>query len=1045
MKSIFTTYCLLFLFALSTQAQHKIEPDIRTIKKASPNKQLKINPIQLDFDVKPTGVNSAVYKNQIDLKNTDRFGDLAIIKDNQSERILAIKGASKIKKSTKDPEARALEHLKNIAHLLEVNTPEEEFRMVSKTEVSTKQVHHKFQQYYKGIKVLDAQINTQQKNGEVYFVNGNWEKSPSDINTKPSLDEKSAVQLVIDNLDNFQYIPTKFQRLVNHEQIKPELVIASHDGKQLLAWHIDIFESISEHWNYTIDAHTGAVLDKHSVVCMIDGHTHANPPTDDINPPATIVDGKTTSVGRDLFNEPRNINVYECGNAFFLADAGRSMFHGNESDCTNDDLLIHGVIMTWDALGTSPSTRNFNYNYSLTTQRDVWNDRTAISAHYNGGEAYEYFLNTFGRESINGDRGNIESFYNVRDENGQEMDNAFWTGSAIFYGNGNQAFIGPLAAGLDVAGHEMSHGVVQTTANLRYQGESGALNESFADVFGALIERETWEIGEDVVNPQIFPSGALRNMANPNNGGRSLSDTGYQPASVSEQFFGQEDNGGVHINSGIPNRAFFLFATNEDVGVEAAEQVYYKVLTQYLTPRSQFVDLRTAVIEVAGDDIGQAGSIAAAQAFDAVGIVGEGVIRQNIPEREIEVNPGSLDLILWSDEDFSTINFSTDSGNFSGISFERPHISKPSVSDNGRFITFVNANRQAQLMEIDWNTGELVNDNLLFDGVRNVVISKDGTRLAALTGNLSTGEFDNLLFVIDLVSGAQEAYELFNPTFTDGISTGEVLFADAMEFDLAGENVLYDAFNFSEGSNGIDLSYWDIGIIKVWENDTGLFEEAGNNIFKVFTGLPENVSVGNPTFSKTNPDVIAFDLREIGVIAQDTTFEILGANLNTGEVDVIFENNIWGYPNYSIDDTEVIFSFDNGPQGLIIGRRPVASNRITGTDDALIFIDDRPQWGVWFGTGNRDLLSDTDDPVVGELDVFPNPAQDQILIDLPADFEGDKRIELFSYDGKRMLSGTINSFDQRATVDISAVPNGSYILKLSTKEALFTEKIVILR
>ena len=556
MKSIFTTFCLLFLFVLNTQAQRKIEPALKTSKKSIASKQLKkINPIQLDFDVKPTAVNSAVYKTQIELKKSNQTGDFDIIKDKQSDRVLAIKGASVIRKSTKDPEARAFEHLKNIAHVLEVEAPEEEFRMVEKTEVSTDRVHHRFQQYYKGVKVLDAQINTQQKNGEVYFVNGNWEKSPVDMSIKPSLDEKSAVQLVIDNLDNFQVIPTRFQRIINHKQIQPELVIASHEGKQMLAWHIDIYESISEHWNYTIDAHTGAILDKHSVVCMLDGHNHTNPPTNQPSSTSpnslstTAFDGMATSVGRDLFNQARDINVYECGQAFFLADAGRSMFHGNESDCLNDDLLLHGVIMTWNALGTSPATQTFDYNYSFTTQRDVWTDPTAISAHFNGGEAYEYFLNTFGRESINGDRGNIESFYNVRDENGQEMDNAFWTGAAIFYGNGNRAFRGPLAAGLDVAGHEMSHGVVQTTANLRYQGESGALNESFADVFGALIERETWEIGEDVVNPQIFPSGALRNMADPNNGGRSLNDTGYQPANVGEQFFGSEDNGGVHINS----------------------------------------------------------------------------------------------------------------------------------------------------------------------------------------------------------------------------------------------------------------------------------------------------------------------------------------------------------------------------------------------------------------------------------------------------------------------------------------------------------------
>jgi Zn-dependent metalloprotease len=139
------------------------------------------------------------------------------------------------------------------------------------------------------------------------------------------------------------------------------------------------------------------------------------------------------------------------------------------------------------------------------------------------------------------------------------MDNAYWDGQAIYYGNGDVAF-DPLAGSLDVAGHEMSHGVVQATANLEYQGQSGALNESFADVFGVMIDRNDWTLGEEVVNTQYFPSGALRSMSDPNQGGSSLNDPGYQPAHMNDLYTGSQDNGGVHINSGIPNHAFYLLA-----------------------------------------------------------------------------------------------------------------------------------------------------------------------------------------------------------------------------------------------------------------------------------------------------------------------------------------------------------------------------------------------------------------------------------------------------------------------------------------------------
>ena len=149
------------------------------------------------------------------------------------------------------------------------------------------------------------------------------------------------------------------------------------------------------------------------------------------------------------------------------------------------------------------------------------------------------------------------------------MGNAFWNGQAIFYGNGDAAF-GALAKGLDVAGHEMSHGVIQSTANMEYQGESGALNESFADVFGAMIDRDNWLIGEDIVKKSAFPSGALRNMSDPHNGARTNDfNSGWQPRHYDERYKGTEDNGGVHINSGIPNYAFYKFATS--VGKDKAE------------------------------------------------------------------------------------------------------------------------------------------------------------------------------------------------------------------------------------------------------------------------------------------------------------------------------------------------------------------------------------------------------------------------------------------------------------------------------------------
>ncbi len=109
------------------------------------------------------------------------------------------------------------------------------------------------------------------------------------------------------------------------------------------------------------------------------------------------------------------------------------------------------------------------------------------------------------------------------------MDNAFWNGVFMAYGDGNVAFK-PLAQALDVAAHEMTHGVIQHTVNLEYRGESGALNESFADVFAAMVDRDDWQLGEDVIKSLgLFPSGALRDMAHPHNGVSRGTTAGSRP------------------------------------------------------------------------------------------------------------------------------------------------------------------------------------------------------------------------------------------------------------------------------------------------------------------------------------------------------------------------------------------------------------------------------------------------------------------------------------------------------------------------------------
>lgn len=183
---------------------------------------------------------------------------------------------------------------------------------------------------------------------------------------------------------------------------------------------------------------------------------------------------------------------------------------------------------------------------------------------------------------------------------GTNFDNAFWNGIQMVYGDGDGIVFRRFTRSLDVVAHELSHGVVQHTCGLEYAGEAGALNEHFADVFGILTRQynkkeSDWLIGKEILVASPTRR-AIRSLAAPGTAFRGDPDLGDdpQPSHYAKRFKGGADYGGVHINSGIPNRAFYLAA--KSVGGPAWEKVgrvWYKVMLNLL-PQS---DLRACAQE----------------------------------------------------------------------------------------------------------------------------------------------------------------------------------------------------------------------------------------------------------------------------------------------------------------------------------------------------------------------------------------------------------------------------------------------------------------
>ena len=853
-----------------------------------------------------------------------------------------IKVDKSIKTSTsaaraKAPLLMAVDFLNNNAESLKIKDPVNELHYRNETTDAKGNTHIRFDQYYQGIKVWgsDAVVHTNQ-NG-VYAFNGRYNASPTIEDLIPELPSAEAIEIVKTDLRTFTKIieyPNNpmMEKLVLHMEPSAEVQLfkSLEETEYHLIWHVVFSPNIAEHWHYFIDATSGSILKKYNEVCSF---------------------GPETAQATDLYGASRTLNTYSISDSYYLIDASRTNFNPSASSLPDEPV---GAIVTLD-LNNNPVDQFGNWFDELThvgSNNNTWNNPTSVSAHYNAGKAYEYFKNTFGRNAIDGQGSTIWSIINVTDDNDQNFDNAFWNGSAMFYGNGNQQF-NDLPKAIDVAAHEMAHGVNQHSANLIYEFQPGALSESFSDVFGIMVDRNDWKVGEDIVT-SFFPSGTMRDMQYPNNGGNTLGDPGWQPNRMAQyaNLNANQDNGGVHINSGIPNRAFVLFA--QQVGKDVAEQVYYHALTNYLTQQSQFVDCRAAVMQSALDLYDATVQGAAASAFDTVGIVGEGSIDGSggggqggtISGTDLPLQNG-VEHMLACDYPSNTATATVYDFNIETEVLEQvsPINARPksSVTDNGEFAFFVGDDNHIYAADLTATNPYTNAYSITTDpNWRKVAINREGTLLAALTT-----DNDNSIIIVDIVTGNGEQYTLFNPsTASDGSNAGSPEYADAIEFSPFGEFLMYDAYNIISSTGTGEVGSWDIGLIHVWDKTTNNFGDG--RIVKLFPPQPSHISIGNASFAKNSPYIIAFDRLD----ANANSITVMAANLSTGDVSAVHQTNgIIGYPTYSPNDNAIAFS-DNYAGQYVIGAIPVASDKITANGSADIVLFDGA-WPVWYKRGQR--------------------------------------------------------------------------------------------
>jgi Zn-dependent metalloprotease len=228
-------------------------------------------------------------------------------------------------------------------------------------------------------------------------------------------------------------------------------------------------------------------------------------------------------------------------------------------------------------------------------------DKDADRVYTFAGKVRDYFSKVLKRNSI--DNKGMDLILNVHF--GQDYMNAFWDGDEMTFGDGDGEIFISFTRSLEVVAHELAHGVTQFSADLEYFSQSGALNEHFSDVFGSAITQHAlkqdagqadWLVGDEIMGPDLYGE-ALRSMQAPGTAyDNKLLGKDPQPAHMNDYYTGDDDNQGVHINSGIPNRAFYLVAM--EIGTDKATLIWYHAL-QKLWTTAKFNDAVDVIVDSA--------------------------------------------------------------------------------------------------------------------------------------------------------------------------------------------------------------------------------------------------------------------------------------------------------------------------------------------------------------------------------------------------------------------------------------------------------------
>ncbi|MGB3541759.1 M4 family metallopeptidase [Rubrivirga sp.] len=930
------------------------------------------------------------------------------------------------------------------APALRLIDPASELEVVRTNTDDLGSTHVRFQQRYQNIPVWNAELIAHlDAAGTVYAVNGTYHPTPDLEDVTPSLSPTGARDAAISALEDagrWNPVSAEVSALLDLGAEPSELVVY-HDGIRFrLAYALEVHASLLELFEMVVDANTGAVLeriDRHCAYAGGDHVPHVDLEAETLAPAMIAARGQFTNAGgTDLNGVSQSLRAWRAddGTHFMLSDldnlnVGASQLPNNPSGGT---------------LTLTAQNQDFNENTQLahvTSGSTSFTDAAAVSASYGMDQTYAYFRDTFGRKAIDDNNQTMISIVHIT-QNGQSMGNAFWLGRIMGWGDGDSNFK-PLAGALDVAGHEMSHGVIQHTADLVYKNQPGALNESIADVFGVMVDRDDFLAGEDIMRSAL----ALRDLENPDNP-NVLSP---QPAHMRDfrNLREDQDNGGVHVNSGIPNRAAVLAI--QAIGREKVEQIWYRGLSTYLTRESQFVDGRLA-FERAATDLYGAGSAevqAVSNAFAAVGIGdannggggGQNPGGDDVPPL---VGGQSLVAFMTGNGSVGTVDL-TDPNNIGAGLFQGAtarfgqdgDASQLSAPRDGASIWYVNPNGQLEFVDVA--SGQVSTfDNLSLQqpgDLWTVSISPDASVVAIVSAYLN----DPRIYLFD--GQNLSILEVRPETTAEGFRDETIQYPDVITWSPNADQPLlaFDALHQSDGGplfGGLS-TYWALHEV---DFDAG-------RVYNVLPPQPSGVSVGNPTYSSSDPDVMAFDVAdEQGVVETYLADFSAGQVATLGTTDLTFNGQPITdaqRPTFSPDDRTVLLSVPSAASLLFMDR--------TGADPTALTFQEplfNPSWFVIGGTPRQGVSSETGPNARFDLEVAPNPIGAQARVSFSVLKAASVRVAVYDALGREVAvleDGMISAGEHDVRLDAAALPAGVYVVRLEAGGAVEVRTITVVR